>query len=414
MVLLHVCFLVEYDVMRTVSLCVLLVAGFHDSLSVSAGSRDALTLKDGDRVLFLGGALIEHEQDHGFLETRLTQRFPDASITFRNFGWSGDTVTGAARTSGFQNPDGFARLLKEVLAFKPTVIFIGYGMNESFGGPEGLPGFIQGFTALLDQLGPLKARTVILSPTSHEDLGRPYPDPGTHNRHLELYTKALAKIADGRRCWFVDLLQPFAHCKKLGPSRRLTTNGLLPNEAGYWIIASEIEERLFGQRPAWNIELDRSGKVSKFTGAKIGKVSGTDKELRFEARPIFLAAPTITSVKAPGPRIRAPGLAPGTYALVVDGRTILEASAAQWQEGVNLETDPTSSRTQQLRAAIIKKAELFARRWRPFNDHERHWGFIGGDFRLYDMEIAAQEKVIGDLRRPSPLRFEIVLKEKAK
>src|SRR5436305_6901105 len=97
-------------------------------------------LKDGDRVVFLGNGLIEQERLHGHLETRLTSRHPDARLVFRNLGWAGDTVRATARTGGYQNPDGLARLLKEVQDLKPTVLFLGYGMNESFAGAQRLAG----------------------------------------------------------------------------------------------------------------------------------------------------------------------------------------------------------------------------------------------------------------------------------
>jgi len=391
----------------------LLVLGLAGPATASEGARESLILKDGDRVIFLGSAVIEHEQDHGFLETRLTQRFPDASITFRNFGWSGDTVSGTARTGGFQNPDGFARLLKEVRAFKPTVIFIGYGMNESFSGSQGLPGFIKGFTVLLDQLAPLKARTVILSPTSHEDLGLPFPEPGAHNRELKLYAAALAKVAAERNLWFVDLYHAFAYRSEVDAKRPLTTNGLLPNESGYWLIAHLIEQKLFGARGNWNIEVDRSSETLKSFGAKVEKGSARGDGVSLEIKPKFLPLPALMDLTR-GPRLRVFGLTPGSYALRMNGRDLRAATAAEWEQGVTLSPDPALAQTDKLRAAIVKKSQLFYRRWRPFNDHDRHWGFIGGDFKLYDMEIAAQERVIAELRRPAVLRFEIVKNVKGK
>src|SRR5262249_2075928 len=156
-----------------------------------SGAPRPFTLKDGDRLVFLGGGLVEQDRLHGQLEARLTGRHPDARLIFRNLGWGGDTVRGTARTGGYQNPDGLARLLKEVQELKPTVLFLGYGMNESFAGAQGLDGFLADYDRLLDRLAPLKARVVVLSSTSHEDLGRPFPDPAGHNRDLEAYTAAL-------------------------------------------------------------------------------------------------------------------------------------------------------------------------------------------------------------------------------
>ena len=58
-------------------------------------------------------------------------------------------MRGSARTSGYQEPEGLARLEKETRAFRPTVIFLAYGMNESFGGVESLPGFLRDYDHLL-------------------------------------------------------------------------------------------------------------------------------------------------------------------------------------------------------------------------------------------------------------------------
>src|SRR5689334_5927482 len=98
-----------------------------------------LELRDGDRVVFLGGELIEHEQAGGYIETMLTTRFAHQNVTFRNLGYSGDTVSGDARGlctgwSTFESPEqGLNRLRKIFREISPTVLIVNYGMNESFG-----------------------------------------------------------------------------------------------------------------------------------------------------------------------------------------------------------------------------------------------------------------------------------------
>src|SRR6476469_870595 len=117
-----------------------------------------LELRDGDRVVFLGGALIEHEQEGGYIETMLTTRFPHQNMTFRNLGYSGDTVSGDARGlctgwSTFESPEqGLNRLRKIFREISPTVLIANYGMNESFNGPEKLADFVAGYNKLLDIL----------------------------------------------------------------------------------------------------------------------------------------------------------------------------------------------------------------------------------------------------------------------
>ena len=80
---------------------VLSVACFAGSALVPARAADPFELKDGDRVVFVGNTLIEREQRYGYWETMLTSHFPDRRVTFRNLGWSGDTVFGDAR-AGFE------------------------------------------------------------------------------------------------------------------------------------------------------------------------------------------------------------------------------------------------------------------------------------------------------------------------
>jgi lysophospholipase L1-like esterase len=386
-------------------MCILSVLPGAVLAALLAGPQAArpLALHDGGRVAQLGGGLTEQEQFHGYLEARLTRRFPDASITFRNLGWSGDTVRGVARTSGLQQPDGLARLFKEVRTFRPTVILLAYGGNESFAGPAGLPDFLQGFEVLLDQLAPLKARVVVLSPIFHEDLGRPFPDPAEHNRSLGQYTTALRQLARRRRLWFVDLFHPLKKLKEADPHQRLTTNGLLPEGLGYRVLAAEVERQLLGPAPPWDVALDRSGKVLAASGGKVVDVKAGPAGLRFDIIPAVLPA-----WGEPAPRLRVHGLGPGQYVLRLGGQEVGCGSAADWERGVALSPDPGLGQTEKLRAAVVKKGQLFFRRWRPFNDYSEHWGYIGGDAKLYDAEVAAQEAVIARLRRPAPLHCQIV------
>src|SRR5579883_597065 len=85
----------------------------------SGGPAEPFQLKDGDRVVLVGNTLIEREQRYGYWETLLTSRYPDRTITFRNLGWSGDTVFGEAQARFGSVADGFRHLKNHVLALKP-------------------------------------------------------------------------------------------------------------------------------------------------------------------------------------------------------------------------------------------------------------------------------------------------------
>jgi lysophospholipase L1-like esterase len=392
----------------------LLIAGAIVFLAVLNGRLDAgdtgFTLKTGDRVVLLGGGFIEQERQYSRLETLLVSRHPNADLVFRNLGWGGDTVRGGARTGGYQNPEGLARLLKEVQDLKPTVLFLGYGMNESFDGPRGLAAFIEGYEQLLTKLAPLKARIVLLSPTYHEDLGRPLPDPVNHNRNLEEYTAALQKFAQSHNLAFVDLFHPLRAAKHQDSTRRLTTNGILLTDLGYALIARAVNQQLHLQRRIWRVELDCSGKILASKGTAIATPTAVDGTLHFTVQDTTLPLAKVGSVAGDVQFLRVAGLPAGVYALAIDGQEVVKAAAADWQKGLNFSAEPAYGDAEKLRAAIVRNNELFYRRWRPFNDHSRHWDFMKGDFGLYDKEIAEQERVIAQARRPRPHTYVIAPK----
>ena len=185
--------------------------------------------KSTDRVVFIGGTLIEREQRYGYWETMLTARYP--GIKFRNLGWSGDDVFGTARKAfDLDKPDiGRKRLVELALTEKPTVILICYGGNEAFDGEAGLDKFKKGFEKLLDELGPAKARTVLMSPPPMEDKGRPLPDAAVQNKRLAEYRDAIKKMAGARSLYFADFFDLVGRSEL----RDLTDNSLHFTDDGY-------------------------------------------------------------------------------------------------------------------------------------------------------------------------------------
>src|SRR3989442_11268590 len=96
------------------------------TLNVRAAAAEParVELKDGDRIVYLGNTFVERDQTYGYLETALVIRNPDKNLTFRNLGWSGDTVWGEARARFGTPAEGFKQLKEMVLANKPTVILV--------------------------------------------------------------------------------------------------------------------------------------------------------------------------------------------------------------------------------------------------------------------------------------------------
>ena len=205
----------------------------------AAQAAEPFAISSGERIVLIGGTFIEREVRYGCMETLMTAHFSDHDLTFRNLGWSGDTVTGIARASFDSVEKGYDRLIKHVVDAKPTVIFVSYGQNESFEGEAGLETFLSELNTLLDDIAVTKARVVLISPTLQENMGYPLPDPTAHNADVRLYTKALAKVAEERKHYFVDMTALLPVSNKLATKPR-TDNGLHFTEDGYWQAASAL------------------------------------------------------------------------------------------------------------------------------------------------------------------------------
>ena len=216
-------------------LCASFIGLFTAQLNAADGKP--FELNAGDRVVLLGNTFIERDQKYGYLEALLTAHFSDRDILFRNLGWSGDTVFGHARAVFGSVNDGFNSMIKQVNDAKPTVLLVGYGMNESFDGVAGLENFKTGLTRLLNELDKTKARIVLLSPLRHEKMPAPLPDPTEHNKSIALYVAALKDEAAKRNYGFVDLFTEAI------PGME-SDNGIHPTAQGYWAVSLAIIRRL--------------------------------------------------------------------------------------------------------------------------------------------------------------------------
>ena len=389
-------------------------------------------LVDGDRVVLIGGTMIERDQTFGYLETRLTRRYPDRSITFRNLGWSGDTVEGISQ-AGFGSPqDGFKHLVDHILALKPTVVILGYGANEAYEGKAGLPKFLQNLDKLLKAIEPTKARLVFLAPTRQENLGPPLPDPSRHNADLALYRDAIKAEAEKRGAAFVHLFKTLPDGAlpelilgaKPIPRHALTGNGIHLTPDGYWHEAATIERDLlpsqFIIKTATNItvgglaEVGLSGDIKMNLSELEARLTG----VRFKLLDKFFPAPPPPNLALETTQIDREisfnALQPGRYALKIDGKPVAVADAAEWKKGVPIHKGPEFDQVEALRQAINAKNELYFYRWRPQNEtylfgfrkHEQ--GQNAREIPQFDPLVAAKEAEIAKLRVPVPHVYELI------
>jgi lysophospholipase L1-like esterase len=386
------------------------IAGWAVALLVAptvSAAEGPFELKDGDRVVLLGGTFIERDQEYGYLETLLTARFPDRDITFRNLGWSGDTVRGEARARFGPPAEGFDHLKTHVEALKPTVIFVNYGLNESFAGKAGLGAVEKDLKILLDVLDKTGARIVLITPRRLEKLPPSLPDPARANERLADYVGVLKGEASRRGYRVVDLFDGW----KPAAGKTFTDDGIHPTAEGYRRAAEVMIGMLGLEKSPPRLEASWDGRAAFPEGLTLVHAS---ERLPTPPNPPH----AIDRDRSETAKLGLRGVPPGSYRLVREGKVVFAVTVPPGVDSVDLclnpEGGPDAAQAEALRHVINAKNELYFHRWRPQNEtylfgfrkHEQ--GNNAREIPLFDPLVAAREAEIARLRVPAEHTYEVL------
>lgn len=206
-------------------------------------------------IVLIGNTFAERLQHYNYFETLLHHNYPDKNLKIRNLGWSGDEITLSTRPLNFPTQDD---LLKKL---KADYLFICYGLNEAFKGPDSLDAFRRQLTTFLQHLksntynGRSAPQLILVSPIAHEKLGGLLPDPSEHNRNLKRYTQAMKQVASELDIPFIDL---FSRTERAySKSEPLTINGIHLNDKGYQLVSQIMAKTLAIPKSDWEPDLER-------------------------------------------------------------------------------------------------------------------------------------------------------------
>ncbi|MEY3031996.1 MAG: cytochrome c precursor, partial [Planctomycetota bacterium] len=229
---------------------------FACSASPLVKAAEPFAFKQDDTVAIFGNGLADRMQHSPWVETVLQHHLKGQDVRFRNMSFSGDMANQRPRNKGFTNDEEY---LQHVA---PDVIFIMYGYNESFAGPEGADAYQQELVKLVEKYRGLRkqagveARFVLFSPIAYENTGnRNLPDGTQLNANLAAYTEATRRAAAEANATFVDLYGPTFQ-QFASSSEPLTLNGIHLNADGYWELAGIISEALLGKAAPARADLD--------------------------------------------------------------------------------------------------------------------------------------------------------------
>ena len=201
-------------------------------------------IRPNDRVVFLGDSITAQRLYTKYIEDYFTASRPEMNVTFVNAGVGGD------RSSAALN-----RMEKDVIAAKPTVVTICFGMNDAAYrrtvDMKELQTFKDGLSNLISHIRARTDARVVLLTTTCVDETRNSRLKG-YNITLSRFVAETKKIAQKEGVTVIDLFHPLRAALAMGQrvdhTFTLIPDAVHPNEAGHRIMADTIL-RAWGEAP---------------------------------------------------------------------------------------------------------------------------------------------------------------------
>lgn len=379
-------------------------------VSIQNDPRDSLPLElqDGDHVCIVGATFVERAQLSEHLETALSGTLGRRKVTFRNLGWSADTVWSESRGIFDAPAVGYLRMVEHIRAEEPTVVLVCLGQNEALTPGLSSDDYSSQLMKLVDELTASGMPVILVSPHELMDARPPVPSPSRFNPRVRVFSEATGSVAQSRQLAFVDLFTGFVNnvmalhetMNALQgtqiPADTLADNGMHLTARGYACAGLVLRERLLGvPAETAEIELDLSSRAVRGKGLEIADV-------RFDA------AAGVVSFRA-----REASLSPLPVRMLVKGGRISGAAdGSAWGvnpvsgAGAGVYAFESTGQYEALREEITKKNELYFHRWRPqnitylfgFRKHEQ--GNNAADIARFDPFIRESEERIAELQVP--------------
>jgi lysophospholipase L1-like esterase len=215
------------------------------ALPLSALAEDKITLKKGDRIIFLGDSITEGGAGPKGYVTLVKQALKKDHAELKI------EVIGAG-ISGNKVPDLQRRLKRDVLDKKPTVVVIYIGINDVWHGERdpkrgtAKDVYEKGLKDVIGQVQKAGARVLLCTPSV---IGEKADGTNTNDKKLDEYAAISRKVAKAMKVPVCDLRKAFIdHLKKHNDAGKakgvLTTDGVHLNDAGNKFVADAVLKAL--------------------------------------------------------------------------------------------------------------------------------------------------------------------------
>ena len=199
-----------------------------------------VTLQKGDRIIFLGDSITQLGNEPGgyvsLVRDTLTARHPEMKLEIIGAGISGNKV-----------PDLEERLVTDVLALRPTVVFIYIGINDVWHSTMAWGGtpkdrYEEGLIGIINRVTAAGAAAVLCTPTV---IGERHDGTNPLDSMLNEYAGISRYVAHEAGIPLLDLRKIFlrylrTHNVENLEEGILTDDGVHLNAAGNRLVAGEV------------------------------------------------------------------------------------------------------------------------------------------------------------------------------
>lgn len=396
----------------------------------AADPTPAFPLKDGDIWVMAGDSITAQHLHSNYFEAFCYARYPKLAFAFRNSGVGGHTI-----------PTTLARFDYDIAAWKPTVVSVELGMNDSGGTPT--DAFVKNMGTMVARIRGVKARPVILAASPVNDgtttaklTGRnvrlseyatalktfsakedvPYADQ--FHALLDVWGRnksrenilALKSLAADDSLAGVEHLRAFLAAQEKQPVKAVSMQGdpVHPGAPGQLMMAAALLKRLGAEGFVSSATVDASGKVVGAKDCAVTDAKADGKNLSFDrldeclpfpipadARVVLPMAPEVLALSQY--TLTVTGLKDGDYLVKVNGMECGQVAAKELAVGANLTAlaamadgkNPIAAQMQAVLGAVAAKEGVVGT-WRGLSQkaHQK-----GADPKLMDDLAALTKKV---------------------
>lgn len=414
-------------------------------------------LKDGDVWVMAGDSITAQHLHSNYFEAFCFARYPKITFAFRNSGVGGHTI-----------PSTLARFDYDIAAWKPTVVSVELGMNDSGSTPT--EQFIKNMGLMVNRIRGIKARPVILSASPVND-GTTTTKLAGRNVRLSEYATALKAFSTKEAVPYADqfhalvdvwgknkprenLANSLANIRLLSaddslagvqhlraflaeqqknptPAVSMTGDPVHPGAPGQLMMAAALLKRLGADGFVSSATLDAAGKVAEVRGCAVTDVKAGGNKLAFDrldeclpfpipddARVVLPLAPEVLGLSRY--TLTVTNLSAGDYLLKINGVVCSRVTAKELAAGVNLTSiapdpgvkgvNPVIAQMRAVLAAVGAKEGVVGT-WRGLSQKAHAKGAdpkLIDDLAVLTKKVEVEDAKIRAAAKPQKLHFEIV------